>query len=520
MKKSFQTIAVATGVLAAVASAQAAPLEINIYGASAQFAFLTAIADNLLKSTGTNGVGCASTSNATTIGTQFAITGNAGSGLCANGITLRIANKSSSDGIKAALKTAGVAQCTAGNDYRQFINPGDTTAPSSAVGGNDRCYPVTMAASDVDKATFGETSNGCQFGPVYAANVALGGQLSCGPAPGKSCATPSGTGACYYSNKTAAPIADPSNYLLDKNPMIVPFAFWANNSIQIHKCAAPDTNAGALCDATSGAGCATASNCAALPLDGLSRIQAANIFSGVVTDLTNLGSAYTSTSSSAGTSIRVCMRHAGSGTMATLHQAVMNGGKWAPADLTTDPDSSCNPSTGNWPGCLPTGSNLNGNPYTFFVDSSDDMMNCIASTDNAIGVVDADACNGGSTGLPGGANRSPYIDAASNVYGYNMCANVHPLAYNGYTATRTNVRDGLYDFWTKENLYLNINAYPSNTNQYKFQNAMYKSISPAFLTFTNAGDSANIWATVPEMKYSKLDKTYPSYTGASSLQTP
>jgi ABC-type phosphate transport system substrate-binding protein len=519
MKKSIKTLALAAGLLAAAGSAQA--LDINIYGSSAQFEMLSAIANNILTS---STVGCSGTTQQTQIGTYFAINGTAaGTGPCASGITLRIANKSSSDGIKALVGSAGAAPCSSitptapyvANNYRQFINPGDTTTPAST--DTTKCQPITLAASDVAYNTFAETSNGCEFGPVYALNPALGTNVySCGPAPTKSCATTTGTSACYYTNKTASAIGLNGVTLINKSPMIFPFAFWANNTLQVNKCSAADANAGSLCDPGTGSGCATASNCTAQPLDGLSRIQAVNIFSGTVTSLADFGTAYTSTSPTAGLSIRVCQRHAGSGTEATLNQAVMNSGKWGKA-LTTDPDSSCNPTAGTWPSCLPMGSAMSGatlGAYTFFVDSSDDLMNCVSSVDNAIGIVDADACN------PSGSNASSFLNnpGNTNAYNYNMCANVHVLNYNGYAPTRINVRNGLYELWAKEQLYSNGTINSATSAVGKFFTAFVGAINPAFINATNVGQSASIWASVSEMNYSKTDPTYPAFNGGA--QTP
>jgi ABC-type phosphate transport system substrate-binding protein len=314
--------------------------------------------------------------------------------------------------------------------------------------------------------------------------------------------------------------------------MIVPFAFWANNSLQVDKCAQnaalTEKHVGQVCDKNNaGFPCDVAADCKTQPLDDLSRIQAANILSGSIGDVSQLGPSYSTTSGGgADTFIRVCLRHAGSGTQSTLHNAVENADKWVAQKLAIDGDSLCNPgSVGdtntyqggvltalNWPACLPANvaTNADLQSFIFFNDSTDDLLNCVNSTPNAIGIADADACNAAT------ANASPYITPASNVYNTNLCANIHSLSYNGYAPTRWNVRDGLYEFWTKENLYLNQHLYPSTSNEYKFFTAFNSAISPSFLTYAKVGDSAYIWATTAEMNYSKLDKTHPGYSGGGT----
>jgi len=361
--------------------------------------------------------------------------------------------------------------------------------------------------------------------------VQFGTVASCAPAPTKSCSTASGAGRCYVSNKYQGPILDSSNALTVKNPMIVPFAFWVNNTLQVNKCAQnppAELHAGQLCqtaaDAVHPAGfpCDVAADCKAQSLDDLSRQQVTNILAGSITDVSQLGPGYSSTSNGGlDTSIRVCLRQAGSGTQSTMHNAVMNADKWVAAPLATNPDPTCFPgttATPAWPACLPSGTANGGvalGPYIFFNDSTDDLMNCINSTPNAIGIVDADACNAAT------ANTSPYLVPANNVYNTNLCANIHSVSYNGYAPTRWNLRDGLYEFWTKENLYLNKVINPASAtapNASQFFTAMFNAINPTLLTYAKAGDSANIWATIPEMNFSKTDSKYPGFSPASAPQ--
>ena len=505
MKKTIKTLAVVAGFAAIAGNAQAAPLDINIYGASAQFAFLTAAADNVLTA-----LGCAGTANRTLVGTQFAISGTpGGTGSCANGITLRIANKSSGDGIKAVLGTASGNGC-ASNFQRQFFTSPTNTALL--------CQNVTLAASDVAPGTFNEVTNGCEFGPVR--DTATSGFCAAPTANGgKACTTTTGQGKCYLDNKKATPIVA-SNVTI-KNPMIVPFAIFANNTLQVSKC--NDTaNLGRLCDPGTGAPCATKANCVAGPLDNLSRIQAVNIFSNAVQDLTDFGTAYTSSSATAGTKIRACIRHAGSGTLSTLNQTVMNAGKWG-STLTTDNDPTCHPFTNPptntinnpaYPACLQTTDGSDGFSATWFTSSADDEMNCINSLDNGIGFVDADACN--SSGL----NVSPYTIPGQNVYNTNLCSNLHMLAYNGTKPYRENVRNGAYELFTIENLVMNNAQYAAGSPEATFFANMISAIKPSFISTGNVGDSASYWTTVAEMRFTKsADGAFPSTIGDTVAPT-
>ena len=220
MKKSIKTIAVAAGLLTAAGTAQAVttPLNINIYGASAQFAFLTAAADNILQRprlapAPLTGPSPAPSSPSPAIPAAAAPAPTA-SPLGSPTNPLPTASK-------AILGTASGNGCSS-NYQRAFL-----TTPGDAV--DTSCQNVTLAASDVAPGTFNEVTNGCEFGPVRdtptsgfcAAPTANGG---------KTCTTTTGQGKCYLDTKKATPIT--ATGVTIKNPMIVPFAFWANNTLQ------------------------------------------------------------------------------------------------------------------------------------------------------------------------------------------------------------------------------------------------------------------------------------------------
>jgi ABC-type phosphate transport system substrate-binding protein len=184
------------------------------------------------------------------------------------------------------------------------------------------------------------------------------------------------------------------------------------------------------------------------------------LFSGSVTNWNQFNSSFPDEQ------IVICLRHAGSGTHATLDAAVMRG-DWP---LVTFED--------------PTGSF--GGPIVYFNDGSSDLMKCVEQNAYAVGYADADQSHG-----PG----SSY-------------ANVKSLTYMGETASRENIKNGLYDFWSAQWLYED----PTEPN--------YAVLHPVVVDLMNyASDPANLpsskadwWATQNEMQVSKAnDFAYPSF---------
>ena len=510
-KKQIKTLAIAACLLAGAASAHAAT-DINIYGASAQYVFLRNVANDILIANGCSNADISSgyeladgSEYIITAGTSAATSGNC---LAAGGYTLRLANKSSRDGIKTSMGQAAAGGCATVGQAPFLTAAGDLATT---------CLTVTMGASDVAAATYSETTNGCEYGPVLNAL----GYCTTPNATAKKCTTNAGgvndgtaafPGDCYRAANVAGAITLPSGAVV-KNPMILPFAFWVNNTVQVSKCSAADSNAGHLCKPVTGEGCATAANCTTGPIDNVSRIMVANIFGKISTDWTDFGAAYTSTA--AHTKIRACLRQAGSGSLATLNEAVMNNGKWGKALIQTN-STSCIPGAGTWPGCLPKIDNSDAVAAVWFASSTDDMLHCVNLLQNAIGFSDADACTG----------TSPYTNgvhayAAAPYSMPNLCSNLHMVTYNGTLPTRDNVRNGLYDFWTLENLYINGTTYPAGSNEQNFFNTAISTLTPTVLTNTKVGDSANYWTSTSEMRWTKTaDTIYPTKKNASIVVLP
>jgi len=119
-------------------------------------------------------------------------------------------------------------------------------------------------------------------------------------------------------NKVAVPSSGVTTY----RPIVVPFGFYAHNSVQVTTCTG-GANDGNLCTAgTALADCGTGITCDGHTINNITREMVVNIFGGNATAWTDLGASY-SVSGDSSNSIVACMRHAGSGTHSTLDYAIM-----------------------------------------------------------------------------------------------------------------------------------------------------------------------------------------------------
>lgn len=447
-------IAGASMLVSLVGTGAAAQIDINVYGASAQYLFWNAAAPGVLANKGCTNIfqATANSKNAITKATCGSDT-----------VYLRVSSKASFDGIYAMKGignttanggTTGASGdiCSSGdlgdpgstrNYYRKMVDESTCTWPSGSLGTcstNLKCQPVTVAIADVAGESFTQQSHGALLGPL---------------------------GSTTIIDRVFTGITIPTTW--DKyNPIVVPFAFFANTSVK--KCM----------DATPTVYNSCSSSANQQTITNLPRMMAVQIFSGQAFEWTDFGGDYVP-----GVSIVACMRHAGSGTHATLDNAVMNNGGWG-ANLTTTESRS-------------------SEPIAYFNDGSGDEVNCIKGSGSwtgtgAIGYSDADQ-----------ATSSTMVR----------------LAYNGEQASRVNIRNGRYDFWTKEWAYQDRNATGySNTSPYVTAMITYAA-DPAHIPDATASapwagtDKTLYWATVAEMTYMKgSDREYPGYLGASNLQSP
>jgi hypothetical protein len=490
MKKLFKSILVGASMFALVGTTAAADIEINMYGASAQYLFWNDAADNFLLNAAYGN--CATAQQAEDSDGKVGITQGLncnGFGLTNGSIIIRYSAKASYDGIRALKGVDPDNACPGQPYYRPMADESQTNFGTGVVNGT-KCVDVTMGNSDVAGESFVQSSTGQLKGPNG------GGVIS------RSFSGIDTTGLDYYQ------------------PLVVPFGFFLNNSVTVTKCLSPDPTEeyngtgigvdpdhkaisawGNVCEAdvegrsndcigyykcvdsvcvggvNEGDPCSTArdcpdvrnedTKCVEVPLDNISRLMAVMIYSGQAWYWSDFGAWFTSDP------IVACLRHAGSGTHATLDWAVMRGVDWGWSLVTAESASD---------------------PTVWFNDGSSDEMNCVDGLPGAIGYADADQLEG-SKNYP----------------------NVHAVKYNGVEPRRWTIRNGWYDFWSAQWTYEDPNE-PGYATKHPVVAAL---AAYAAVPGNIPGTKARYWATQDEMVYMKSsDKTYPGYQGASSPQTP
>lgn len=298
MKKQITGTLAATAALLAIAGmAQAAPAELNIYGASAQYLYWNAQAQNYA----TNILGCTATAPvnnggkhgfvAATNCTSTLVPVNAATGK--RDLDIRYSGIASAEGPLAVKKAAPLdatlaAGCNIANGERKMFASTTTTV----------CKQVHVGTSDVAGESLAQNSSGEKFGPLGGGlfEVALNGVDTTGLTPA--------------------------------NTVVVPFGFFINNAVTATKCTAGFV--GNYC--TSNADCGTAGVCdTANPttIDNITREQAVMLFSQQTADWSDFGAYFTAQPTVA------CLRHAGSGTAAALDTTVMNSG-WGTGLVTAE----------------------------------------------------------------------------------------------------------------------------------------------------------------------------------------
>ncbi len=476
MKKLFQSFAIGAALFGLVGGASAAEININLYGASAQHLFWNDAADDFLTGMGCTGV--AQDSNSSKAGITKGTCG-------ADTVYIRYSSKASYDGIYAVKGAQDTDSC-GDNFQRKMV---DETTCTGWSGGQTctglKCVEVVLGASDVAGESFVQESHG-----------QLKGHLGGG-----------------WVDRVFEGID--TTGLNSYQPVVVPFGFFANNTVSKTKCIGPDpltptpaahkavstwgyqcydpdadghsedcigyykcvagtcsggVNAGNAC--TRANQCPDVAlgdtNCQRIPLDNISRIMATLIFNGQIWYWTDFGAWYNADP------VVVCMRHAGSGTHATLFWAVMkgNGWGWPLAQIESPAD-----------------------PVIWFNDGSSDMMKCIDQNAGAIGYADADQLEG-SSNYP----------------------NTHALKYQGIEPRRTKIRNGEYVFFSNQWLFGNPARPAFNTIETTW-------IEP-LMAFASDPDKipaskAKFWAAGGEMQYNKTtDEDYPGFVGAAIPQLP
>lgn len=458
IKKLLGSLVAGTAMLAIAGTASAN--DINIYGASAQFSYWQAAMPYFLQNQGCTGVQYSASSD----GNHMIVQATCGGSL----VNIRYSNKASYDGLAAVkgnnggafLPTGATAQCPNGTDrlmldeaactFTPFTTDGNgnvTSTPGACGTTATKCVPVTMAASDVKASSFLQKSMGAVNGPA---------------------GNPSGQSNLTYSKRNFNATTLDTTGLSSINPFVVPFGFFVNKSVQW------DSNY---------------PNGVWVTIPNISRLMAVSIFAQYgatswkdfgddyrVSDYTNGGVELT------GDPLNVCLRHAGSGSHATLDAAVINKGNgWGNALLTAQ--------------SVGTG----GARSIYFNDGTGNEMDCINGIGSwtglgAIGYADADRANKANT--------------------------VGPLNYQGFAPSRVNIRNGRYDFWTLEWLYWD----PTNAD-YIANSTLINAMENFIDTPSNmnlVASKKNFYATKTEMKVNKAtaDLSYPSRGTATQPQLP
>jgi len=416
MIKKLVTSAIAGTCLMVMAnSASAAQFNINIYGASAQYTYWTQAAPLFLKNRGCADADIRSASKkvggreqgiawcAGTVGVG-GVTGN-GFGGNGNDYFIRYSANASYDGIMAVQNNGTympaedvTAGCTAGE--RLMAN--ETAVTWVAYPGNPETGNITAVS--------------CKDVIIGASDVAASSfsQKSNGNSKGH-------LGGTYETRDIKGITINATNYSTMR-PLIVPFGFYANTTV---------------------------------PYDNVTRLMVTSIFSGQVANWNEFSA------SNPNLPVVACLRHAGSGTHATLDKAIMRG-DFPLLNTQITPENT-----------------FGEYPVVWFNSGSSDEMNCIKDNAGAIGYADADRTP------PAGAKR---------------------LFWMGASGIKSNITNGIYDFWSNQWLYYA-----------KSEPTAVRNLITSLNTY--AGNGANMpvslasyWAAEKEMKVSKVsDKTYPSF---------
>lgn len=392
MKKIVNIALIAAVMTGAAVTAQAATKEVHMYGASAQRDFWKDYGVTYL-----NNLGC----DPATIGIAkngdnfYALKGDNCSG---DTIYITYSAVSSIEGLLAVKGDApnnpllnDTCETSPGsgiidNNQREVAD-WTTCNYTSGVCGAMKCADVTVGTSDVEASSFIQESHGNLQGH-------LGGDWT-------------------DIDLAATPISFDGTYE-NRKPTIVPFAFYVNNGI----------------------GSATPVG----DMANLTRTQAVNLFAGNISHWGRLkGFEFYSANP-----VVLCLRHAGSGTHATLDKVVFRDD----TKQNTRRDYS-NPLalTDDMP--LVTTQDTSAAPYKFFYESSSKMKVCIEDNGRT------------ATGspIPFNAKAIGYLDADQ------VSFKAHQMKYQGSPAFDIAVRNagtggtnpyidkGSYDFWSAQNVY-------------------------------------------------------------------
>jgi hypothetical protein len=270
MKKVINTAIFAAVIAGAAVTAQAADIQVDMYGASAQRDYWQDLGQTFMtKTVAQGGMGCATASKAQKSKNEIVVKGDNCTIASGDDVYITYGSVASLEGVRAAKEVAPVvAEACAtsnGNAFRTVVDVLSCTYPAWPTVGTCTatvCSDIELGTSDVEGSSFDQESHGGIYGHM---------------------------GGTYTDIVLTA---ETTTGLKNYKPTVVPFAFYANND---------------LADVA--------------PLNNLTRTQALNLFSGSVYNWGQLAGfgAYD------GKGVQLCFRHAGSGTHATIDKAVMRG---------------------------------------------------------------------------------------------------------------------------------------------------------------------------------------------------
>jgi len=391
MKKIINIALVAAALTGVAVTAQAADepgIDINMYGASAQRDYWNALAPEFL----TVNMQCASYQKAQVDSNYVVHKGTACAGVAGSpNIYINYSSVASMEGVLSAIHAAPLDAtlndtCGGNNALREIASKTTCTWGTSTTPGTCTakvCADIIGGTSDVEMSSFTQESTGNKNG--------------------------------HKGGGVATFIADGSGYdvttgMVDYKPTIVPFAFYANNDL----------------DGATPTG----------DLANLNRTQAVNLFAGKIAtwDMLKGYGNYPD-------EVQLCLRHAGSGTHATLDKVVFRD----------DTKSDIDPATGKQYLSLVEQEVTDAAPYIYFYQSSSKAL-------PAAGMKECVETNGGN-GRFSGVIAVGYMDAdtLSNT-------NMHQMKYQGTPAvdednkaaglTNDYINKGSYDFWSAQNVYV------------------------------------------------------------------
>jgi hypothetical protein len=420
-------------------------------------------------------------------------------------VNIKIGYKTSNDAIWSIMGEADPEAVAAGTQCNSTIGTGVTTymrpLPSGTAppSGNTLPYPITPTTSSCQTITMGMSDEGAayftqtSFGNQYGACLKSGS--SCSSANNVICRTfgPSGT-YCIDGGTPAEPVPSAAG-LAYYNPIADPTAFYVNKAVTEGVCSG-GTTPGDMCGSSSD--CGTGGTCNVATLTNISRMMAAQIFTGSVSNWNDFGGGFPNLP------IWACMRHTGAGTNITFDYAVMGDShNWLPSGYTSMLNTDAIQS-----GVSPSGTGALLGPWVYFYDTIGSQLNCVN------GIVDNTSAANGFSAI----GAIGYTDADRST---SLASHTAMVNYNNVIPSRRNVRNGLYDFWSKNYIYYNPTTYPTSNPTYKVFNAMME-YGTNLTNFNRIGAKSNFWATMTEMHYIKngADILPGPYQAASTPQSP